>query len=76
MEQIHNSRKRMPTILTDDLAWEWLLGEPDEAKIAEIGCFQFPSQEMEAYTIAKDFRETLEPTEPFEYNDLPALQLT
>ncbi len=73
MEQIHNSRKRMPAILTDDLAWEWLLGDPDESRIAEIGSFQFPSQEMEAYTIAKDFRETPDPSQFYEYEDLPVL---
>ena len=74
MEQIHNSRKRMPTILTDDLAWDWLLGDLDETKISEIGAFQFPASEMESYTIAKDFREALDPTATFIYEDLPALK--
>ena len=73
MEQIHNSKMRMPTILNDDLAWEWLLGNPDEKRISEIAQFQYPSNEMEAYTISKDFREALDPAEPFLYEDLPAL---
>lgn len=73
MEQVHNSKRRMPTILTEDLAWEWLLGDLTEARITEIARFQYPAAEMEAYTIAKDFREALEPAAPFVYEDLPAL---
>lgn len=73
MEQVHNSRKRMPVILPEDLAWEWLMGEPDENRITEIATFQFPATEMEAYTLAKDFREAVDPELPFHYPDLPAL---
>ena len=43
MERIHNSKKRMPTILTEDLAWEWLFGNPDEERITEIARYQFPA---------------------------------
>ena len=75
MEQVHNSKKRMPTILNDDLAWEWIFGKSDEIRILEIGKNQFPAKGMQACTIAKDFRETLEPTKPFSYQDLPALEL-
>ena len=48
MEQIHNSKKRMPTILTEDLAWEWLFGNLDEERITEIARYQFPTEQMEA----------------------------
>lgn len=75
MEQIHNSKKRMPTILTEDLAWEWLFGELDEERITEIARYQFPTQQMEACTISKDFRSDLEPAAPFVYEDLPTLEL-
>jgi len=74
MDQIHNSKRRMPTILTEDLAWEWLFGNLDEKTISSIAQFQYPSNEMEACTISKDFRETLDPAEPFHYEDLPALE--
>ena len=70
MEEIHNSKKRMPTILTEDLAYEWLFGELDEKRISEIAQFQIDPALMEAYTIRKDFRECLEPTERFEYGEL------
>jgi len=74
MEQIHNSKKRMPTILSDDLAYEWLFGDLAEERITEIARTQFAADQMEAYTIAKNFREEPDPTLPFTYEDLPALE--
>ena len=76
MEQIHNTKKRMPTILTDDLAWEWLFGDLNEAKILEIAGSQFPANELEAHSVAKDFRQALDPAEAFVYKDLPELETT
>ena len=73
MEQVHNSKKRMPVILNEDLAYEWLFGQLDEKRITEIASTQFPAEKMAAYPIAKDFREVLNPLEQFEYADLPAL---
>ena len=70
MEKIHNSKKRMPTILPDDLAWEWLMGRPDEKRISELAKFQYPSEEMQACTIAKNFRDSLDPTAKFQYEGL------
>ncbi len=70
MEQIHNNKKRMPTILTEELAWEWLFGDLNEARISEIARFKIPASEMEAYTIAKDFREAEDPEERWEYEEL------
>ena len=75
MEQIHNSKKRMPTILDEDLAYEWLFGDLDEKRISEIARSQYPSDKMQACTIEKAFRESLEPTKEFAYEDLPALEL-
>ncbi len=75
MEQVHNSKKRMPTILNEDLAYEWMFGNLDEQRILEIAATQYPAEEMQACTIAKDFREVLEPAKVFEYEDVPALEL-
>ncbi|HEY5463866.1 MAG TPA: SOS response-associated peptidase family protein [Hanamia sp.] len=75
MEQIHNSKKRMPTILTEDLAWEWIFDDLDEERISEIARYQFPSEQMEACTISKDFRSALDPKEPVVYGDLNTLIL-
>jgi putative SOS response-associated peptidase YedK len=74
MKQVHNSKERMPTILDEDLAYEWLFGEPDEKRISEIARTQFDAGKMNAFTIAKDFRTALDPSAPFDYGDeLPPL---
>ncbi len=75
MEQVHNSKRRMPTILNDDLAYEWLMEDLSEERIKEIARHQYPANQMQACTIAKDFLSALEPAEPFQYEDLPALDL-
>lgn len=75
MEQVHNNKKRMPTILPDDLAYEWLFGDLDESRIFELATYQFHANQMEACSIAKDFLAAVEPTKAFEYEDLPALDL-
>lgn len=75
LQQVHNSKKRMPTILSEELAYEWLLGDPDEKRILEIASYQYPAEKMQACTIAKNFREALEPAKEFIYEDVPALEL-
>lgn len=75
MAQIHNSKKRMPTILTEDLAWEWLFGDLSEDRITEIAKYQLPADKMEACSIAKDFQQALDPTSSFEYSDLEPIKL-
>lgn len=75
MAQVHNSKERMPTILPDELAYEWIFGTLSEERITELANFVIPSGEMEAYTIAKNFRESVEPTAAFDYPELPPLVL-
>ncbi len=75
MAEVHNSKKRMPTILPDDLAWRWIMEDLTEPEIKQIAAHQLPSESMHAYTIAKDFKTKMNPLEPFEYEDLPALDL-
>lgn len=70
MAKIHNSKKRMPCMLDDEKAAEWLLGRPDESRITELACSQYPHEEMEAFSIAKNFRESDEPAKPFNYAEL------
>lgn len=75
MKQVHNSKMRMPTILSEELAWEWMMGDLSEERISEIAKTQYSSLEMDACTVAKEFLGSLEPSTPFEYEDLPALEL-
>ncbi len=75
MEEVHNSKKRMPTILTEDLAWRWIMEDLPEDEIKAIASYQFPSEDMFAYTIAKDFKTAEDPLEPFAYEELPELKM-
>lgn len=75
MSQIHNSKKRMPSILTEDLAWEWLMEKPNEARLSQIARTQIPSSLLEFCTVDRDYRKTLEAT-PIEYPELAAIDTT
>ena len=73
MEKIHNVKKRMPTILTADLAYEWIMDDITEERIGIIAASQILSAEMDAYTIKKEFRIMEDPTEHFVYENFPEL---
>jgi putative SOS response-associated peptidase YedK len=75
MEQVHNTKKRMPTILTEDLAWDWIMEDIPEERIQQIASYQFPSEYMFAHTIAKDFKTAQDPCAEFEYEELPELDI-
>jgi putative SOS response-associated peptidase YedK len=73
MASVHNKKKRMPLLLDEDHAMRWIDPALSEAGVRELAHFKFPSSEMQPQTIRKDFRESVNPTEPFEYPDLPPL---
>ena len=73
MEQVHNTKKRMPTILTEDLAYEWIMNDLSEERIKQIASFQIPSELMYAYTIPKEFKVLAEPCMEYDYAELPEL---
>jgi putative SOS response-associated peptidase YedK len=73
MEQIHNKKKRMPTILEDEWAEEWLSPELSDTRIKEIASHQISSNLLTAYTIRKDFKTASNPKEEFVYPDLPTI---
>jgi hypothetical protein len=70
MAQVHNAKKRMPTILNEDLAYECIFGKLSKERILEIAATQYPAAKMWAHTVAKDFKNALDPTAPFDYGDL------
>lgn len=74
MTQVHNKKKRMPTILSNETAELWLSDDLSEKEIKEIATFHTPDL-LEAYSIRKDFRTALNPKEPFEYAELPPLKV-
>lgn len=78
MSQVHNKKLRMPTILPQELAEEWLSEGLSEERISQIASHQYDSEEMSAWTVRKDFRQqfvTLEmdPADEFDYSELPGL---
>lgn len=83
MKQIHNSKLRMPTILTDALAWEWMMTKPvngaltgeQEARLSDIALTQIPSRLLETCTIDSDYRTKGEAT-PLDYPELAPIDMS
>jgi putative SOS response-associated peptidase YedK len=73
MEQIHNKKKRMPTILNEAQASEWLQPNLSESKIMELASSAYEAAYMSAYTIHKSFRMSSTPMEQYEFQELAAL---
>lgn len=73
MQQVHNTKKRMPTILTESLAAQWLMDDLLEDQITEMATYQMDSNDMKAYPIDKNFRTSVDPTEEAVYDELPIL---
>jgi putative SOS response-associated peptidase YedK len=73
MRQIHNSKNRMPVILTKELAEEWTEPNLSEKRIVEIASYQIPSKEMEAHMVSKDFLAQDDPTVPCSDERVPDL---
>ncbi len=74
MEQIHNKKKRMPTILNDQQASSWISPNLSEQQIMQLASTQIEDNLLEAYTIKKDFRTAIDPKEQNTFNELPPLR--
>jgi len=73
MKQIHNSKNRMPVILTEALAEQWITNELSEDQLKQTATYQFDPSLMSAHTIKKDFRAAVDPLEAFAYEEVPEL---
>ena len=73
MEQIHNKKKRMPTILNEAQASEWIEPNLSESKIMQLASSAYEAAYMSAYTIHKSFRMSSTPMEQYEFQELAAL---
>lgn len=75
MEKIHNIKKRMPVIIPRDLEDAWITPDLSRSSIEKL-MTQFPSEQMEAYPIAKFANSTKadrnipEVIQPHEYPEL------
>lgn len=74
MEQIHNKKKRMPTILNDQQASSWISPNLSEQQIMQLASTQINDNLLEAYTIKKDFRTAINPKEQNTFDELPPLR--
>lgn len=52
MEHIHNSKKRMPVILTEQEGSSWLRAELTKEEVKDL-CKPYPADDMEAWPISK-----------------------
>ena len=73
MEKVHNSKKRMPVILSGEMAERWTDPHLTEAEIASIASYQLPSALMAAYPVRKTLLEEQEPSELFIEPGVPEL---
>jgi putative SOS response-associated peptidase YedK len=74
MSQVHNLKKRMPVILTQEMAWEWMFNDKlSTADIQSIGSHQFDSLKMKAYTVDRNLIKSPDPMKPVHYKEVPAL---
>ncbi|MEQ1798985.1 MAG: SOS response-associated peptidase family protein [Lacibacter sp.] len=74
MQKVHNSKKRMPVILPEELAFEWIQPGLTEQRIKELAAYQIKAEDMIAWPVAKNFLDTEEdPATEFMYDQLPAL---
>jgi hypothetical protein len=62
----------MPSILTDELAWEWLMEKPGEERLSQIARTQIPSRLLDFCTVDRNYRTALE-AKPLEYPELPPI---
>ncbi len=69
------SAKRMPTILTLEMAGESISDGLSEQRITEIALSQLPADEMDVHTVRKDFLSALDANEKFVYKDVSDLIL-
>lgn len=73
MSKVHNKKKRMPCILNEELANEWLKEKLTENEIKTLANFQIDDHLLEAYSIKKDFKTAFQPQEKCKYPELPGL---
>jgi putative SOS response-associated peptidase YedK len=70
MAQIHNKKKRMPTILSEEQAAHWISPNLAASEITKLASTHIEDSLLEAYTIKKDFRTALYPKDAFVYEEL------
>lgn len=73
MAQVHNVKKRQPTILTQELAERWTDKNLTDKEILSIATYQFDNSRLSAYTVNQKFWEDEDPTVEVHYDNVPEL---
>ncbi len=76
MAQVHNVKKRQPTILPADLADRWLDKDLTDEEIITIGSHQFDNSKLKAYTVNQQFWNDDDPAMEVHYDNVPALMVS
>ena len=74
MAEIHNTKKRQPTILDNNMALQWLDASLSDHHIEEISRFSIEPGKLRAHLVGKDFRRSANPTEGYLYPELTPLK--
>jgi len=67
MAKIHNVKKRMPTILNDELAAAWISSSLNSNDIQTIAGTRIDDDAMQAHTVAKNFLQASDPCQKVDY---------
>ncbi len=73
MQKIHNTKKRMPTLLPVSLAHTWMDPGLEEKEIDQLARFQWDDHRLTAHPIEKNFLQSNSPQTPHHYAELPDL---
>ena len=73
MAQVHNAKKRQPTILPQALAERWTDKDLSDQEIIEIASSQFDNSLLKVHTVNQQFWMDEDPTMEVHYDNVPAL---
>lgn len=73
MAQIHNLKKRQPTILPAAVAERWLSPNLSDKEITAIASYQFDNSKLNVHTAKQKFWESAVPEEEVHYDNVPEI---
>lgn len=73
MAQVHNVKKRQPTILPADLAERWTDNNLKDEEIIRIASWQFDNSLLKVHTVNQQFWTDEDPTMEVHYDNVPEI---
>lgn len=74
MAQVHNTKKRQPTILPPALAERWTDKDLTDTEIVEIASHQFDNNQLKAHTVSQQFWNDADPAVEVHYDTVPEIK--